>query len=194
MRGLLQSLGRFGRVTLISWLAVRGILGSVWEFLKSIPWQVWAVVGILVLFWWWGGNRYEQGRLDLLAEQAKEAAKIEDAQEAVTERVVIEYRDRVQVIREKGDTIIKEVPVYVTVKDDSACTINNGFVRLWNDANKGEVSESPAGTDGAPSGVSLSDVATQKAIEAKLCRETEQQLISLQDWILQQQALWEEHR
>lgn len=165
-----------------------------WKFLKSIPWQVWAVVGILVLFWWWGDNRYEQGRLDLLAEQAKEAAKIEDAQEAVTERVVIEYRDRVQVIREKGDTIIKEVPVYVTVKDDSACTINNGFVRLWNDANKGEVSESPAGADGAPSGVVLSDVATQKAVEAKLCRETEQRLISLQDWILQQQALWEEHR
>ena len=173
---------------------MKGVFSKVWDFFAKVPWQVWAGLALVVSFWWWGGNRYEQGRLDLLAEQAEAAAKIEDAQEDVTEKVVVEYRDRVQVIREKGDTIIREVPVYVTVKDDAACTINNGFVRLWNDANKGEVSESPAGTDGAPSGVVLSDVAAQKALEAKLCRETEQRLISLQDWVLQQQALWEEHR
>lgn len=168
------------------------------EFLASIPKPVWyiiaGVVALLLVRWQivsYGERQYEQGRVDLLAEQAAAEANLEEAQEEVTERVVTVYRDRIQIVREKGDTIIKEVPVYVTDKDDAACTINSGFVRLWNDANKGEVSESSAGADAAPSGVVLSDVATQKATEAKLCRETEQRLISLQEWVREQQALWE---
>lgn len=164
--------------------------------LSIVPKPVWYVLGALALVllarWGvvsYGDSRYEQGKIDLLAQQAKQAERQEDEQEKVTERVVVEYRDRIQIVEVKGDTIIKEVPVYVTAKDDANCTINAGFVRLWNDANTGEVSEASPGADAAPGGVSLSEVGTQKAIEAKLCRRTEQQLISLQAWVQQQYEL-----
>ncbi len=140
----------------------------------------------------YGDGRYEQGRIDLLAEQAAAEDELEDKQDEVTKEVVIEYVDRIVEIEKQGRTIIKEVPVYVTVVDDSKCTINSGFVRLWNDANQGEVSESSTGADAAPSGVVLSEVATQKATEAAICRKNEQQVISLQKWIRDQQAAWEE--
>lgn len=158
-------------------------------------WVIGLGVGVVVLglisfiIWQYGDNKYEQGRTDLLAEQAQDAAIHKEAQGKVTERVVTKYVDRVVTVREKGDTIIRRVPVYVTAQDDSNCTINNGFVRLWNDANTGQVSEPSAGADAAPSGVVLSEVATQKGYEAKLCRETEQRLISLQEWVREQEAL-----
>lgn len=152
-----------------------------------------AVIGaVLFLFWLYGNNKYEQGRTDLLVEQAQAAAIHKEDQGKITDRVVTKYVDRIVTIREKGDTIIQRVPVYVTAQDDSNCTINNGFVRLWNEANTGEVSEPSAGADEAASGVVLSEVATQKGYEAKLCRETEQRLISLQEWVRQQQALSEQ--
>lgn len=165
-------------------------------WLTKIPkWVWWMLAGAVVLglvLWRldsWGDARYEKGRSDLLAEQREAADKIEDAQVAVTTRVVTEYVDRIVEVRVQGETIIKEAPVYVTAEDDLACTINNGFVRLWNDANVGKISNSPAGVDGSPSGVSLSEVGTQKAREAQYTRELEQQLISLQDWVSAQQKL-----
>jgi hypothetical protein len=53
-----------------------------------------------------------------------------------------------QIVYEKGATIIKKVPVYVTEKDDSDCVINNGFVSLWNDAN-GSGPEQQSGGSGS---------------------------------------------
>ena len=183
-----------------------GVAARIWwtktkGFLSSVPAGVWYALLVLLLglIVWkaidsYGDGRYEQGRVDLLAEQAKAQVKLEVAQEKVTERVVTEYVDRIVEVEKAGRTIIKRVPVYVTVVDDSRCTINAGFVRLWNDSNQGKVSESSAGADAAPSGVVLSEVATQKATEALICRKTEQQLISLQQWVLRQQELWEEHQ
>lgn len=168
----------------------------------NVPWK-WIALGVGTLafvggVWWkiidYGNDNYAQGRADLLAQQVKAALSAEEQQREVTVQVVTKYVDRIRIVREKGDVIIREVPVYVTAEDDDACTINSGFVRLWNDANVGQVSEPSAGADAAPSGVRLSEVGTQKAIEAKLCRATTQQLVSLQEWVREQQALSEAQR
>ncbi len=55
--------------------------------------------------------------------------------------VVTQHVNRIRVVREKGETIIKEVPVYVPVQADAACTINRGFVRLHDAAAAGELPE-----------------------------------------------------
>lgn len=107
----------------------------------------------------------------------------------VTTEVVTKYVDRVKVVKEKGDTIIKKVPVYVTVKDDSMCTVNNGFVRLWNSANQMSVPGASSSADGSPSAVVLSDIAAQHSKEATICAGTEAQVNGLQNWIKEQQAL-----
>lgn len=156
--------------------------------IKAYWWLVkWILRAAVVVAVFVSGCRYGAGRDE--KKTAEATVKVVYRQGAVTEKVVTKYVDRVRVIREKGDQIIKEVPVYVTAENDAACTVNNGFVRLWNDANQGEISDAAAGTDAAASTVSLSDVGRQKAAEAKLSRETEERLIALQEWVREQSKL-----
>lgn len=95
--------------------------------------------------------------------------------------VVTRYVDRVKIVREAGETIIKEVPVYVTQDADRRCPVPAGFVRLWNGANRGELPAPDGSVDEAASAVVLSDIAAQHGREAEQCRATEEQLIALQD-------------
>lgn len=152
------------------------------ELLRAI---VLLVVGILVgagLVWreWTAEKR-----------SAQTVAKVvTTGQEVVLRQVVTNYVDRVKTIRVQGEMRIKEVPIYVTAQDDAACSINAGFVRLWNAANAGTpISPDPSGADEAPSGVSLSDTAAQHDREATYTRQLEEQLISLQNAVSGVQAV-----
>ena len=53
----------------MTWLAVRlflqGILGRLWAFLRSLPWQVWLGVAIVALGLFWGHLRYGAGQADV---------------------------------------------------------------------------------------------------------------------------------
>lgn len=56
------------------WIAAKGIIGTAWGFLKSIPWQVWAfaaVVGLALL--------YGENRADAREELVREEYNIRDA-------------------------------------------------------------------------------------------------------------------
>jgi len=144
---------------------------------------------IVVSIFIFGLHERTVGRDNYIASMAKVQVKYNASTKKVTTEVVIKYVDRIVVVKEKGDTIIKKVPVYVNVKDDSKCTINNGFVRLWNSANQMSVPGTASSANGSPSEVVLSDVASQHIKEATICTGTETQLNSLQDWVRQQQAL-----
>ncbi|WP_052477627.1 hypothetical protein, partial [Ralstonia solanacearum] len=77
---------------------------------------------------------------------------------------ITQYVDRVQTIRLKGDTIIKEIPRYVPIQADAACVVPRGFVRLHDAAATGSVPDPGTGdADAAPSGVALSSVAAAVA-------------------------------
>ena len=104
-------------------------------------------------------------------------------QAQATVKVVTQYVDRVRVVREKGDTIIKEVPVYVPVQADAACTINRGFVRLHDAAAAGELPTPAGDSDAAASGLALSTVAGTVTANYQTCHETAEQLRALQEWI-----------
>lgn len=52
-----------------------------------------------------------------------------------------------EVIHEKAKQIIVRVPVYVPAAADARCSVNAGFVRMWNDAN-GAGGEVSPGADG----------------------------------------------
>jgi hypothetical protein len=112
-----------------------------------IPWPYrWlavAALGVaLVGFGWVRGAGYVQAQWDAAVQkQTLQAAAIRERQAQGTVKVVTQYVDRVRVVCEKGDTIIKEVPVYVPVQADAACTINRGFVRLHDAAAAGEPPE-----------------------------------------------------
>lgn len=93
-----------------------------------IPWpyRLLALVllaAALIGFGWIKGAEHVQARWDAaVQQQTLHAATVRQKQAEATVKVVTQYVDRVRVVREKGDTIIKEVPVYVPVQADAACT------------------------------------------------------------------------
>ena len=132
--------------------------------------------------------------------QAK-IVELETRADKVTVEVVTKYVDRIKVVKEKGDEIIKEIPVYVTAADDNRCTINNGWVWLHNAASKGEgVSATTSGTNDQTStiaadqatqdsGVKLSEAMEVISRNYEAHHATVQQLESLQEWIRKQQEV-----
>lgn len=153
-----------------------------------IPWPyrllaLGLLAAALVGFGWVKGAEHVQAKWDsAVQQQTLQAATVRQKQAEATVKVVTEYVDRVRVVREKGDTIIKEVPVYVPVQADVACTINRGFVRLHDAAAAGELPETAGDADAAPTGIALSAVAGTVAANYQTCHENAEQLRALQTW------------
>jgi hypothetical protein len=154
-----------------------------------IPWPyrllALAALGLaLVGFGWVKGAGHVQAQWDAtVQQQALQATAAREEQAQATVTVITEYVDRIRVVREKGDTIIKEVPVYVPVQADAACTINRGFVRLHDAAAAGELPEPARDTDAAAADIALSTVAGTVATNYQTCHETAEQLRALQTWV-----------
>lgn len=160
--------------------------------LIPLPYRCLAVAALAVAltgFGWIKGAEHVQAKWDAaVQQQTLKAAAIRQRQAEATVKVVTQYVDRVRIVREKGDTIIKEVPVYVPAQADAACTINRGFVRLHDAAAQGVVPEPAGDSDAAPAGIALSAVAGTVAENYTACHETAEQLRSLQWWILDMQS------
>lgn len=118
-------------------------------------------------------------RVDDLARDVRDRTAERDAARRDV-KVVTQYVDRVQVVREKGDTIIKEVPVYVDREADRACVVPVGFVRVHDGAASNVPVGDPGSADAAPSGIALSAVAATVAGNYTTCHENAEQLIALQ--------------
>lgn len=136
-------------------------------------WRVGAAVALAlscVLFGYVLGNKHGTAKLSsfILAQNA-EATKVVARQEKAATKTEIQIREKVRIVKEKGDVQIKEVPVYVTVRDDAGCVIPNGFVRQHTSAAE-DTSPGPArDSDRANSGYALSqvqetDIATYKVL------------------------------
>lgn len=166
-----------------------------------IPWnKVSAVLGIALLVTL-GAFRFTyvlqhaelvKVRADVQVAQAKAekaAAELKTAQGIVTVKTVTEYVDRVQIVREKGETIVKEVKVYVTPEADAACVVPVGFVRVHDAAASGEPAV-PAGDPDAPAeGIALSTVAETIAENYTIAHENAEQLTALQKWAADMERL-----
>ncbi|GLQ93462.1 hypothetical protein [Dyella acidisoli] len=105
-----------------------------------------------------------------------------------SEHIVTRYVDRVRVVQERGATLTKEIPVYVTAQADAACSVPVGFVRVHDAAAANEL-PGPAGTlDAQPSGVALSAVAGTVVDNYATCHAAIEQLKALQAWVRANQA------
>ena len=105
------------------------------------------------------GNQAGKGVIQSIldVERANHAVAMEQErsrQVVVEKEVLVKYLPKVEYIREKAREIIKEVPVYVTVEDDTKCTVPDGFIWLHDiAASAGSISEATGstGTTGAAS-------------------------------------------
>lgn len=146
-----------------------------------------AAFGIaLVSFGWLKGANHVQAQWDAAtALQQQAQAQVQTRQAQATVQVVTQYVDRIQVVREKGDTLIQEVPVYVPVQADAACTVHRGFVSLHDAAAAGELPEPARDADAPAEGLALSAVAATVVTNYHTCHENAEQLKALQHWIRQ---------
>ncbi|UUM20912.1 hypothetical protein [Mycoavidus sp. SF9855] len=126
-------------------------------------------------------------------------AELTQAQYKLATRIEIQYRNRIKIIKEKGDTLIKEIPVYVTQADAVHFGVNVGFVRHYNAAFTGEPAGPSAQSDREPANISLAEIAAINAFNASVCWQWREQTLGLRAFYrqlqqTQQSAIAEDRR
>jgi len=142
------------------------------------------LVGAIVGSLWYQAHRITtlNGQLST-AQQAQGilADRLATSERAVT--VVTQYVDRVQVVHEKGATITREIPIYVTPQTDAAFPLPVGFVRVHDAAAQGVPLGGPGPTDAQASGIKASLAASVVADNYTNCLAITAQLTALQDFV-----------
>lgn len=137
------------------------------------------------------GGVSNQERWEAKVADAKlEMAKKDTASAEATTKVVTKYVTKVEIVKEKGDAIIREVPKYITKDADNQCVIPNGFVLLHDSASRNEVPDSTRGVDAGASEVKLSGVATTVTENYTTYHKVAEQLKALQEWVKEQQRIY----
>lgn len=173
-------------------LGLRNAFSAVISFCSRPPgsWIAACFAGLLSL-WLLHHHGFKQGVAWQLARDAEAAATINAEQPKITEIIRKVYLPQEVKIKTVTQTIVKEVPVYVTKQDDSRCVINRGFVRLHDSAAKGELPPGPAGDDGEPSGAQLSTVSSTTTGNYGIANLCAVRLKEWQEWFTKNKALWE---
>lgn len=156
----------------------------------NIPIGLISSVGAIVLSGFAGYNYSENKWEKKIADQRVQIEQLQTKSEQVTTKTITQYVDRVRIVKEKGDTIIKEVPIYVSKESDAKCVIPADFVLIHDSAAKNQVPESTGTSNENDSGIKLSTVAETVATNYNKCHEVMTQLTSLQQWIRDQQSLF----
>lgn len=158
--------------------------------LRLVPTSVWfglgAALALIAGAWALDHHGYERGAADvhiawsLEHEAMQKALDVERARQAqVVEKVVVEYRDRVKIEKEKADAITQYVPIMV----DRDCTLSGGFRVLHDAAATGALPEDPAGVARAAAPVEAPAVATTVAENYATCRADQARLTALQQLV-----------
>ena len=167
-------------------------MGWIVKTFNLVPVWLWELLFVFVLFlciFFNGKIQYWRGEHYILGQQKTAVKRFKVESNKVTKQIEIQYVDRIKTVQIAGATIIKKVPIYVTRKDDSMCTINTGFVRLWNSANEMSVPYATSPVNETSSTFVLSEVATEHAREATAYQRLYEQVIELQSWIHNQEEL-----
>jgi hypothetical protein len=156
----------------------------------NIPINIIGVVLIIFGFYMEGGISNQERWEAKVAEVKLEMAKKETASAEVTTKVITKYVTKIEVVKEKGNVIIKEIPKYISKDADAKCPVPNGFVVLHDSASRNEVPDSTRSIDAGTSEVKLSDVATTVTENYTTYHKVAEQLKSLQEWIKLQQSIY----
>ena len=152
------------------------------------PYKILAIALIAVAIFFTGyfkGRAAVQEKWEAAKMEAElHASKVAEQRASVTTKVVTEYVDRVKLVKEKADAIVREVPVYIP--SDATCPAGVG---LLHDAavTQVPVSESSRSSDAPP--VGAQDLAATVTQNYGICHQNAEQLKALQDWIRQQEKV-----
>jgi hypothetical protein len=181
---------------LVVLVGLAGLIGSlVLKFIPFIstyrlPIQVAAIATLVFGVYMEGGIATQEKWEAKVAEVKLEMAKKETASVETTVKVVTKYVNKVQIVKEKGNDIIKQVPVYITKDDDAKCDVPTGFVVLHDSASRNEVPDATRKVDATTSSVKISGVAETVVDNYTTYHQVAEQLRSLQEWVREQQKIY----
>jgi hypothetical protein len=155
-----------------------------------VPLQVVSIAILVFGVYMEGGIATQEKWEAKVAEVKLEMAQKETASAETTVKVVTKYVNKVQIVKEKGNDIIKQVPVYITKDADTKCDVPTGFVVLHDSASRNEVPDATRKADATTSPVKISGVAETVVDNYTTYHEVAEQLRSLQDWVREQQKIY----
>lgn len=138
-------------------LVLLGIFGVVASFVfgfipviskYKFPIQVVSILILLFGVYMEGAISNENTWKFKVKELETQIAKKETKSAEATIEIVTQYIDRVKVVKEKSDVIIKEIPKYITKEVDAQCSIPESIRMLHTAASKNEVPDSSSDVDG----------------------------------------------
>lgn len=160
--------------------------------LKKIPLQVWLLIGGVLLFFGYGQWQYHNGKhhvqvkWDASIERGKTiVADLEAKANRVNTKIVTKYVDRVRVIHEKGDTIVKKIPIYIPTTTPD---LPGGF-RLLHDAAATAQVPSEASLPGQP--VSVRAATETITTNYQRCLVWRAELDAWDQWYAEQLLVWQ---
>jgi hypothetical protein len=152
--------------------------------------QIASVIVLVFGLYMEGGISNQEKWEARVAEAKLEMAKKETASAEATTKVVTKYVTQIQLVKEKGDVIIKEVPKYINADVDAKCAIPNAFVVLHDSASVNEVPDPSRLANEGTSSTKLSTVTETVVGNYSICHQNAEQLKSLQEWIQEQQKVY----
>ena len=163
------------------------------NFLKALPLQAQLIAGlglillIVALFgaaMAYGYNKAENKYIAIIATYKQEAellqTKLDPALADVKVRIVTEYVDRVQTIKEK-EYVYKDKIVNVP----SRCELSNGWVYLHDSSARGGNADSARVADETPSGVRDTEALETVVGNYSIAQQNAEQLKALQKWVVE---------
>lgn len=127
---------------------------------------------------------YEAGKIETAEDLQKQVEYWKEQSGKVTEKIVIEYQDRIKEVvkwRTKNVEIIKLVP--------SVCELPNGWVHVHDRSAQGRDADPARAIDDTPSGVEDVEAIGTVVENYASCHENREQLLALQRWIREQEQL-----
>lgn len=159
---------------------------------KRIPWQVYALSGVLLSFWLYGKWQYEQGQEDVQKdwnasiERGKKLVQdLETKAKQINTVVETKYVDRVKVVHEKAKIITKEIPVYIPVNTPD---LPGGFRLLHDAAASSTIPDRSLISTAAP--VSVTTATETIVTNYALCHQWRLQVLGWQEWYQEQSHAW----
>ena len=156
----------------------------------AIPIQAISFIVLVISVFFCGGLSNEASWQLKVAKANVEIAELKVKSEQVNTKILTKYIDRIQVIKEKGDVIIKEVPKYITKESDAKCDIPNSFVMLHDAAAKNELPDPTRSLNEGTSTIKLSTTTETIIGNYGISNQNSEQLKALQEWIRAQQLIY----
>ena len=132
-----------------------------------------------------GGIANEEEWQKKVLKQQAEIAILKQKEAEVTVKVVTKYIDKLTVVKETNNAIIK----YITTESDNKCELPNSFSVLHDAAAKNELPDPAGASDAKASQLKLSDATTTIITNYGFCNQNAEQLNSLQEWVREQKRL-----